>query len=411
MWGSLSNPLPNFHNHNFVQVKRESTMKKVILYILIMLICNLALAENKVRKYILAVPTIKEDKYPNQIISIINNARFGEALGFLTENVKNQNELMRLFPKGISDVDKTITGLANKTLKAPYGLHNNNYLTHDKTQLIYSDDSDVAALTYMLINCLSENSLNHPEIFADKLAQALVKHWLAMRDSGDYGADGLYYGKRGYGKLVLQALADLSKKNRNDNASWYIASDKFKENLDNGSLLRAWVIGLHAKLTPTQAYKLGFLQSRITHPDNDVSVSAGALAFVMNKLVAHAYQSKNAVITDLISVISHHMSSSNAVANIQAGIKLAKSKSNPILVYNHIRSSSYDETLELVAYSFLYFDSYTEALRYIVHTPGDNDSVAFITGAVFAAYSGRSVDANLVARVELGEWGTDGLCK
>lgn len=330
----------------------------------------------------------------SNIKNIIENARIGEALGFLTENFSSQEELMNTFPTGLLHITELINNLRSRKIIAPYGEHNNNYLTPDNEKLIYSDDSDLAALIYNVEQKMKLHDLQSPSLFANNVAKTMAQHWMKMKSSGEYGSDGLYYGKRGYSKDILLALSVLASKQQTQQ-NWYAVNKDLVNNRDNDSLLRSWAQGLDKRLSPSLAYDLAAKQSIITHTDKDISISAGTLAYVFNKINNKKYNSKEQVILSLVSIIENHSNApSDAAEHIKKGMLLAKEKIDPILVYNKISGIQYDDFLLLLAYTFLYFDNYEDALIYILHTPGDNDSVAFVTGALFTAYSNQSLPLN-----------------
>lgn len=360
----------------------------------------------RTKQYIKSVkfnPTPINTPLDGKISNIIENARIGEALGFLTENVKSQDELINTFLAGLFDINALINDLRTKNIIAPYGKYNNNYLTPDNTKLIYSDDTDLAVLTYNVLQKMKIHDLQSPSVFAGNVAKAMAKHWVEMKKSGEYGSDGLYYGKRGYSKDMLTALSMLASKQQTQQ-NWFSADGDVVNNRDNGSLLRSWPLGLDRRLSPSLAYDLAYKQSTITHEEKDIAISAGALAYIFNTTIANKYTSKHQVILNLISIIEKHSdASSGAAIHIKQGMRLAKEKIDPILVYNKISGERYDDFLLLISYTFLYFDNYENALIYIVHTPGDNDSVAFVTGALFTAYSNQSLPLNSDL-IEIKRW-------
>jgi ADP-ribosylglycohydrolase len=355
-------------------------------------------------KYIRQTHKLPETKSTLKIENAIDNASIGEALGFLTENIASQAKIAETFPNGILDVKNVVTGLKNKSLVAPYGSYNNNYLTPENNKLIYSDDSDMAAMTYALEKRMTATELSHPDLFASKLASAMAEHWITMKKSGGYGDDGLYYGTRGYSKTMLAAFSDLAKKNRNQ-TDWFKASNTYMKNVDNGSLLRAWVIGMDQRISADTAFKLGAIQSQITHPNNDVVVSSGALAYIFHQLINDGFANKKqALITMTKKIEENSNATSTAASHIILGIKLADAKVDPILVYNQTSGLKYDDFLMLLSYSFLYFENYNEAMQYITQTPGDNDSLAFVTGAFFGAYYESKINSLYLEQVETANW-------
>lgn len=336
--------------------------------------------------------------------TIIDTARFGEALGFLTENISSQQQMFSHYPYGILDTSQLLEDLRTRKIMVPYGAYNNNYLTDNAKQIIYSDDSDLASITYTTLLKLNSTELDQPAKFADALAKAFVTHWTEMKNSGAYGVDGLYFGKRGYSKSMLIALSELSAKSQGA-FDWYATSNTSPINLDNGSLLRSWVIALDPRINASEAYHLGFIQSAITHPNKDISVSSGALALTFYQLIHHQFHDKYAVIEYLLHTIqTNNRLSSNAASHIHLGIYLAQHHVDPILVYNAIPGFRYDDFLTLVVYSFLYFKNYEQALPYILHTPGDNDTVAFVTGALFASYSPHPLPSIYLSYIETANW-------
>lgn len=337
--------------------------------------------------------------------NIINTARLGEALGFITENTNNQAKLIKLFPNGLFEIGNLINNLKSKKIIAPYGLHNNNYLTHNNTQIIFSDDSDLASLTFLVLQKTSNQDLYVPTIFANNLAKSFANYWIAMKKSGNYGVDGLYYGKRGYSKSMLLAMSALINKDRKKN-NWYLADNKYPDTLDNGPFLRAWVIGLDPRITMDEAYKLGKIQSRITSNNKDISYASGALAATFKSLFIIKYQSREQIINTLLTLIKTHAGiNSIAVKSINLGIQLNNNKTDPILLFNTMSGFQYNDFLTIFTYTLLHFNNFNDALFYIVHTPGDNDSLAFVLGAFFSAFNKIMINEDNLKYMEYQNWG------
>ena len=347
----------------------------------------------KTKQYINNISLPKTNAPSTSSSAIYTNARIGEALGFLTENVKSQDELIQKFPYGVINIQNIVDDLKTKKIIAPYGEYNNNYLTTDNAKLIYSDDSDLAGVTYKTLKSLPDKDLSNLSIFTEILAQNMKQHWVQMKKSGDYGEDGLYYGKRGYSKNTLLALSKLSTES--------ISSKEFDSYLGNGSMLRAWVIGLDKRFTPEQAYDFGAAQSAITHPNSDIKIAAGTVSYLFSNLQSNKQKDKKAIATDLIKLMeSKANSDSSALKYLKLGVDLADRKTDPILVFNKISGFTYNEFLALLIYSFLYFDNYSEALTNIIHTTGDNDTVAFVLGALFGLYDGIELDNSYLEFIE-----------
>ena len=225
----------------------------------------------------------------------------------------------------------------------------------------------------------------------------MKQHWLEMKESGEYGKDGLYYGKRGYSKNTLLALSKLSTES--------ISSKEFDSYLGNGSMLRAWVIGLDKRFTPEQAYKFGAAQSAITHPNSDIKIAAGTISYLFSNLQINRQKDKKEIAADLIKFMeSKGNSSSASLKYLKLGVTLADRNTDPILVFNKISGFTYNEFLALLMYSFLYFDNYPEALTTIIHTTGDNDTVAFVLGALFGLYNGIELDNSYLEFIEANDY-------
>ena len=345
--------------------------------------------------YIDSVP-ILESLASNKRDAILNNSKVGEALGFLTENVKSQKDLIHRFPFGIFSINSVISDLKSKKILAPYGNYNNNYLS-DKDTLIYSDDVELANLTYQTLIEIMDEDLAKPIVFVNNLTLKMKDHWLKMKKSGSYGEDGLSHGKRGYSKNILSVLSELSTDLSLQN-EW---NNKWPNRMGNNSLSRAFIIGLDVRLTRDEAFEIGEFQSYITHSDNDISIAAGVISSLFNKLMKEDNLKKEEVIQYLYDEIKNKASvNSLALKSVEIGRNMANRSLNPILVYNFISGFNYNEMLTLLVYSFLYFDKFEEALTHIVHTTGDNESLAFILGALFGAYNKMSLLPEYLVHIE-----------
>lgn len=311
----------------------------------------------------------------------IDDYRYGEAVGFLTENVKSQSDLINRFPYGVFKTKKLISELKHRIVIAPYGEFNNNYLTPDY-KLIYSDDSEMLSVTR---NALVKSNV---ENFVEVLAEKLKMKWKELKDSGEYGNQGTDYGKRGYSKNTLRALSEIDPKSNK------YASKDFENYLGNGSILRAWVIGADKRLTSEKAFELGREQSKITHPNEDVSFAAGVVSYWFS--VKNDCSSKAETIAKVIEFANGVNPNSRVTYSLIKGKEFAELNVDPIILFTNISGFKYDEFLLLLVYSYLYFDTYFEALKYIVHTTGDNDSLAFVLGA-FLNYEYSQQNNNLVA--------------
>lgn len=311
----------------------------------------------------------------------IDDYRYGEAVGFLTENVKSQSDLINRFPYGVFLTKKLISELKHRIVIAPYGELNNNYLTPDY-KLIFSDDSEMLNVTTKALQ--QSNSEN----FVTVLAEELKNKWKELKDSGEYGNQGTDYGKRGYSKNTLRALSEIDPKSKK------YASKDFESYLGNGSILRAWVIGADKRLTSEKAFELGREQSKITHPNDDVSFAAGIVSYWFS--IKNDYSSKAETIAKVIEFANVVNPNSKVTYSLIKGREFAVLNVDPVILFTNISGFRYDEFLLLLVYSYLYFDTYSEALKYIVHTTGDNDSLAFVLGG-FLNYEYSPQNNKLVA--------------
>ena len=247
---------------------------------------------------------------------------------------------------------------------------------------------ELANLTYQsLMEVIDEGSAK-PIVFVNNLILKMKDHWLKMKKSGSYGEDGLSHGRRGYSKNILSVLSELSTDPSLQN-QW---NNQWPNRMGNNSLSRAIIIGLDVRLNRDEAFEIGEFQSYITHSDNDISIASGVVASMFNKLMREDNLKKSEVIQYLYDEIKNKASvNSMALKSVEIGRNLANRSLNPILVYSFISGFNYNELLTLLVYSFLYFDDFEDALTYIVHTTGDNDSLAFMLGAMFGAYNKMSL--------------------
>ncbi|NRA74059.1 MAG: ADP-ribosylglycohydrolase family protein [Rickettsiales bacterium] len=356
------------------------------------------------QKYLKKIATNKKRLFMNSVDTtkmgaLLNNARIGEAIGFITENVGSQSKIIKTFPNGVINIKQLVNDLATNVSVAPYGKLNNNYLTASCKKLIYSDDSDLTGVLKKTMLNLSKDELLDYKFFLHKLALNLRQHWLQMKSSGQYGKDGLHHGKRGYGRRTLLTLSKLSKKRITKGRWWDVGQSN---SMGNGSLLRAFVVGADKRLDTNEAFQLGKIQSEITHPNKDIMHASGAIAALFNRILfSHKEIKKEYLMENFIKDLNSNKNSRPySLYYAKLGIDLAKKQVNPILVYNEFRGRVYYEFILLISYSFMYFDNFIDALDVVVHTTGDNDTLAFVLGAAFGAYYGVSLPKTMLGFVE-----------
>ena len=329
--------------------------------------------------------------------AIINNAKIGGTLGFVSENVKSQKDLINRFPYGLLSIRSLVLDLKSKNILAPYGNYNNNYLSKDG-EILYSDDLELSYLTNQVLNNLSQQEIKQPDVFMKKLATEMRKQWLEMKKSGDYGEDGLYHGKRGYSKNTLLMFSELSP-DAIANSHW---KNKWPNKVGNDSIVRSWIIGINRNVTDEEdAFKLAQAQSYINNSDADMAIACGAIAATFNKFVNKDKPSKKEIVQYLMDELKKHKGEKSlALEAVKLGIKLNDSFVSPILVYSSISGFAYNELLTNIIYSFLHFKNFESALVKIIHTTGDNDSLSFLLGPLFALHDNISLSPKYLKHLE-----------
>jgi ADP-ribosylglycohydrolase len=313
--------------------------------------------------------------------AINNNLIIADAMGFVTENAKSQIDIMHKFPYGLFVFSRLVSDLKAKDILPPYGNFNNNFLTKDGL-ILYSDDIDMMKLTSEYIASLDSNELYDKQAFQVGYLNVLKNHWYEMKESGSYGEDGLFFGPRGYTKNALLVFSFL-----NPQHSDLRYNNIWPTRLGNGSLIRSPVIGLDRRLSEKQAFTFGEYQSYTTHAEKDIAISAGALAATVRHFLDYPRSSKMDIIKYFEKMIEKEADDeSEALDGISLGRNLHTLKANPIIVYNNIPGFVYNEMIALVVYSFLQFDNLAQALKAIVHTPGDNDSLVCILAFLYALH-------------------------
>lgn len=327
----------------------------------------------------------------------LNNARTGEAIGFLSESCGTIEQCIAIFPNNSIDPENLVKRLKDRDICAPYGQYNNNYLTPDNNQLIYSDDSEMTSIVGNVVARFDGTST--AESFASELATKFRGHWQFIKTSGLYGLDGLDYGKRGYSKSTLLALSELENKDTSA-LGWYIADNKFNKMQGNGSLLRSWIIGINSNSTEEKSYQFGYLQSLITHPDEDIAHCAGSLSMLFYILFKEKFASKRDVVIRLQSILEKKNNTSKSLDFLKLAIALYDDAKSFQEVFSLYHGGKYFELLLLVIFSFLYFDNFLDAMFSKVKFPGDNDSVLFVLGALFGGYDGQDCCAGFLPYIE-----------
>lgn len=340
----------------------------------------------EINNYIKKIPTF-EMMPASKKEAFENNAKLAEALGFLTENVYSQKDLMRRFPYGISNIKDLIADLKTRKILVPYGNFNNNYLTNEG-KLIYSDNIDIARIVRQTLDYCHLHNIKHKDNFVQELALNLKNHWLEMKNSGDYGIDGLSHGKRGYSKNMLLVLSELTPISLSQK-DWY---NKWPNRFGGNSLIRSLIIGADTRLSKKQVIEFAEAQLHITNSSDDMAIASVVLALTFNKLFENVNMNKQEVIDYMRhEILKLTTSASLSLKSLDLGVSMANKLLNPIIVNSVISGFNYNELLTLVVYNFLYFENFVEALRFIVNTTGDNDSLLFILGGLFGAYDAKTV--------------------
>ena len=338
------------------------------------------------QKYIDEQPDI--EMVPSTLKEAINkNVIVGNSLGFLSENVKSQKDLITKFPYGLLTLPNLSLDLSTRKVSPPYGTYNHNYLS-PAGEIIYSDDLDILKVIADVLKSLNQNQLYKNSDFHKSYTLALKNHWIEMKNSGDYGEDGLYYGKRGYSNMVLLFLANLNPSSVNLKNNMILPNVR-----SNFSLGKASLIGMERRISEERAFQLGELQSYVIQDDKEIAISCGALALLIKHFSENLHSSKNDIINYWINILVNRVKKEESI--ILDAIYLGKSLHNlavsPIIVYNKIPGSAYDQLLTLAVYSFLEFEDFAEAMKYIIHTPGDNDSLLVMLAFLYGVHDEKAV--------------------
>lgn len=325
-----------------------------------------------------------EQTIESKIYAAVHQAVIGDALGFVIENESTVDSIKDHFPDGIINPKNLSLSLKNYQLKTKYGQYNNNNLNSDN-KIIYSDDTELSMIVlYSALKAYKKDPSNI-NLFLIEASNNLAWHWHNnLKLSGKYGEDGLYYGTRGYGKTLLKALSDL-----------YNHKSLQSENLNNGSLIRAWPLGLIPYNNYQMAAIMALKQSLITNKSIEVAIACATLAAGIHISIYDAPQSKLEVVDKMIttaeslekSFISHDKN-----LLVSTYLKYAKAAAlediNPIIFYNAAIGYYSQETISAVVFSFLRHKYFLTALIESAHIPGDSDSVASLTSALMGAYYG-----------------------
>lgn len=332
-------------------------------------------------KDVLETPLITHNSQTKEkrIEGAIEMALIGDAIGFLVESENTIDSIKKNFPNGIFNLKELQKDLVSHKLKTKYGIYNNNNLSKSNN-IIYSDDTELSLVTlYSAITNYQKHS-SSIEMFTKQVAADLANHWNSLRNSGNYGIDGLYYGPRGYGKKNLQSLSDLFYKNTTLN-----------NHSNNGELIKSWVLGLVPYDNYLTAAFYAAKQSLISNKSYEVAITSAAMAAGIYVATYDSPETKEEVVDKMIYTarLLESLGNNNNISNYLKYAKLAAlSDINPIIFYNSSIGYYARETIAGVVFTFLRHKHYLTALLESVYIPGDSDSVAHLLGALMGAYYG-----------------------
>lgn len=318
--------------------------------------------------------------------AINNNFIISDALAFLTESVKSQKDLITKFPYGLLTLPNLSLDLSTNKISPHYGNLNNNYLS-STGEIIYSDNLEVLQILSQVIKSLDKSQLEDVD-FIKNYILALKNHWITMKNSGDYGEDGLSYGKRGYSKIILMSLSNLNPEKASFKNDLLLPSIK-----NNFSTTKSPLIGFDLRISEERVFQLAEEQSYIIQGDKDVAMISGSLALLMSHFSKKLGSSKHEMVDFLIKIVNKNVKEKKSI--ILDAIFLGKNLHNlsidPIMVYNKIPGFIFDQFLTLVVYSFLEFDNFAQAMKYILHTPGDNESLLALLSFLYGIYDKKAM--------------------
>jgi ADP-ribosylglycohydrolase len=132
-----------------------------------------------------------------------------------------------------------------------------------------------------------------------------------------------------------------------------------------------------------------------------MAIASGVISSLFYRILHTEKMSKKEIVQYMIdSFKAKNSENSIGLRSVELGVNLAKKSLNPIIVYSSITGFTYNELMTLLVYSFLYFDDFETAFKYIAHTTGDNDSLGFMLGALFGAFDGRSLSPAYLDYIE-----------
>lgn len=346
--------------------------------------------------HIVTIGTVQSTAVQDRIKGSLFAGNVGDTLGYPSELLKLRKGVQCLSAQAVYD-------------QWPQGI----CTLQDIKPLIYSDDTGMALVT-------GEALVQAKTLFSKKDdnrgMSVIADHYIQdMNNRTGWAA-----GYRAPGNGCLSNVKKLALMHRDTDTWWQSGLREWQQAQLKGTLvgggcgsvMRSHPFGLMFYTNPVRASELAARHSLITHGDPSAQAACAAMAIG----VAYAVQGKEiAYILDAMIETAAHYDQGTAdkmIAAVQkahinrANVAHCASRKEEILtvhepVFKHYLGWSAHDALAATLYiATLYPDDIEKAIYLGVHTPGDSDSIASMTGALLGARVGYTALQKAYATLE-----------
>ncbi len=358
--------------------------------------------QKEVEKPLIAEKPCREPVLPafqQKITSALFSSAIGDALGRVTEFIKSPEAQFERYPGGLTSFDK---------------FHPDDWQGiprefRQKRIAPYTDDTAMALLVAQVLIESQHNNWDRDSTMGH-MAESFVKDL----DNADYGWAAGY---RAPGNACLAAAHVLQGKAAAEKARARWWDVKASSAGGCGSVMRAFPFGLVFSKDPQKAKLWAVEHSKITHGAPSALAACAAMALGTAEALRGEKDPRSIVnlmieaAKEYDAVTAQKMSKALSYASQAQDILGRTSVREAFLtkeffdfhkkVFNEFQGWSGQDAIAATVYVFALFPKDIESALYVsVHTPGDSDSIAAMSGALIGAYSGIMPDNKMVQSIE-----------